>query len=265
MVPIITGMKTPVDVFHEMHALVRAYDIAVIDCYALDAVLEMPFAPPPMARRLVGRDAIRAMIAPRYLQRRAMGLKLGDTQNLVIHEMRDPQMIVAEFSVDAQISESKWHRASFVHIYRVVDGLIALQRDYFDSREMAERLRVLSPQLPDWLATGLAALRAGDVDRWLALYADDAVHEFPFADAGRPSKLEGKAAIAAYMKELPKRARIDAFDLLRVRDIGDELIIEAIGKGVRPDDSPFHVQYVWFITHANGRITRFRDYMHRIA
>jgi ketosteroid isomerase-like protein len=255
-------MKTPVEVFHEMHALVRAYDIAVIDCYAPDGVIELPFAPPPMAKRVVGRDAIRAMIAPRYLQRRALGLKLGETQNLAIHEMRNPQLIVAEFSIDAQISESKWHRATFVHLYRVVDGLIALQRDYFDSHEMAERMRALSPQVPDWLATGLAALRAGDVDSWIALYADDAVHEFPF---GHANKLEGKAAIAAHLKELPKRARIDVFDLVRAREIGNELIIEAIGKGVRPDDSPFHVQYVWFITHANGRITRFRDYMHRIA
>jgi ketosteroid isomerase-like protein len=265
MVPIITGMKTPVSVFHEMHALVRAYDIAVVDCYAPGGAIEMPFAPSPLPKRMAGRDAIRAMLAPRYLQRRAMGLKLGDYQNLVIHETVDPEVIVAEFEVDSQISATKSQRLAFAQVYRVVDGLIEVQRDYFDSYAMVERLRMVPPQIPEWLATGLAALRAGDVASYLELYADDAVHEFPFADASRPAKLEGKPAIAAYMTELPKRVRIDELDLVSFREVGDELIIEAIGKGIRADDSPFHVQYVWFISHANRRITRFRDYMHRIA
>lgn len=263
MVPIITGMKTPVDVFHEMHALVRAYDIAVVDCYTHDGVIEMPFAPAPLAKRIAGTDAIRATLAPRYLQRRAMGLKLGDYQNLVIHETRDPQVIVAEFSVDSQVSATRSQHLAFAQVYRVVDGLIALQRDYFDSHAMVERLRVVPPQLPDWLAAAMAALRAGDVDGFLKIYADDAVHEFPFAADGRPSRLVGKAAIAEYMKDLPKRAHIAAFDDVRVREAGDELIVEAVGKGERSDGSPFHVQYVWFITHDNGRVSRFRDYMNR--
>jgi uncharacterized protein len=256
-------MNTPVEVFHEMHALVRAYDIAVVDCYAPDGVIELPFAPPPMAKRVVGRDAIRAMLAPRYLQRRAQGLKLGDYQNLVIHETRDPAVIVAEFSVESQISPTKSQQLAFAQVYRVVNGLIALQRDYFDSYAMGERLRIAANVVPDWFAGGLAALRSGDVDGWMKLYADDAVHEFPFADAGRPSRLEGKAAIAAYMQEVPKRVRIDAFEAVRVRETGNELIVEAVGNGTRPDGTPFHVQYVWFITHDNGRITRFRDYMNR--
>ncbi len=263
MVPIITGMETPVEIFHQMHALVRAYDIAVVECYAADGAIEMPFAPPPLPKRMVGRDAIRAMLAPRYLQRRAMGLKLGDYQNLVIHETRDPTVIVAEFSVESQISVTKSQHLAFAQVYRVVDGLIVLQRDYFDSFAMVERLRVVPPQLPEWLAKAMAALRAGDVDGFLEIYADDAVHEFPFASDGGPSRLVGKAAIAAYMRDLPKRAHIAAFEDLRVREAGDELIVEAVGKGERSDGSRFHVQYVWFITHDNGRVSRFRDYMNR--
>jgi hypothetical protein len=252
-------------VFHAMHELVRAYDIAVVDCYAPGGVIEMPFAPPPLPKRMVGRDAIRAMLAPRYLQRRAMGLKLGDYQNLVVHETHDPAVIVAEFDVESQVSATKSQHLAFAQVYRVVDGLIELQRDYFDSYAMVERLRMSPPRLPDWLANGIAALRAGDIGAWIALYADDAVHEFPFATGDRPSRLDGKAAIAAYMQDLPKRVRIDAFEDVRVRESGDELIVEAVGKGTRFDDTPFHVQYVWFITHVDGRITRFRDYMNRIA
>ena len=128
---------TPTEMFHHMHALVRVYDIRVVDCYAPDGVLEMPFAPPPLQRRYVGRDAIRDVLAPRYAIRRAAGLTLGGYRNLVIHETRDPQVIVAEFEV-----ESDGRQLAFAQVYRVVDGLIALQRDYFDSYAMAERLRV---------------------------------------------------------------------------------------------------------------------------
>ena len=35
--------------------------------------------------------------------------------------------------------------------------------------------------LPDWFARAIEALQAGDADGWIAIYAPDAVHEFPFA------------------------------------------------------------------------------------
>jgi ketosteroid isomerase-like protein len=256
-------MKTPVDVFHEMHALVRAYDISVVDCYAPDGVLELPFAPPPLAKRYVGRDAIRAALAPRYQQRRAAGLKLGSYHDLVIHETRDPTVIVAEFSVESEISASQTQQLAFAQVYRVVDGLIVLQRDYFDSFAMVQRLRSPAPEVPAWLTAALAALRAGDVAGWMSIYTDDAVHEFPFAADGRPDRLEGKAAIAEYMKQLPGRVHIEAFEDVHVREAGRELIVEAVGKGKRPDGTLFHMQYVWIITHDNGRVSRFRDYMNR--
>lgn len=118
---------------------------------------------------------------------------------------------------------------------------------------------------PAWFRAALDALRAGDIDGFLQIYAEDAVHEFPFAPAGAPQRLDGKPAIAAYMRQLPSRVRIDGFADLRVREVGDELIVEATGRGQRSNGEPFHVQYVWFITHDHGRVSRFRDYMHRRA
>jgi ketosteroid isomerase-like protein len=116
--------------------------------------------------------------------------------------------------------------------------------------------------IPDWFAAALDALRAGDVEGWMKMYTDDAVHEFPFAPEGRPARLEGKSAIAEYMKELPARVALDSFDDVRAREAGDELIVEANGRGKRVGSSaPFDMQYVWFITHENGRVSRFRDYM----
>jgi ketosteroid isomerase-like protein len=115
---------------------------------------------------------------------------------------------------------------------------------------------------PEWFTAALESLRAGDVDGFVRMYDDDAVHEFPFAPEGRPARLEGKPAIVDYMKNLPAVVQLDSFEDVRVREAGDELIVEAIGHGRRPGSgAPFHMQYVWFITHENGRVTRFRDYM----
>lgn len=114
---------------------------------------------------------------------------------------------------------------------------------------------------PEWFATALESLRAGDIDGFVQMYDDDAVHEFPFAPEGRPERLEGKSAIAEYMKNLPAVVQFDSIDA-RVREAGDELIVEASAHGRRPGSgAPFHMQYVWFITHQNGRVSRFRDYM----
>jgi hypothetical protein len=40
---------------------------------------------------------------------------------------------------------------------------------------------------PEWFTATLEALRAGDVDGFVQMYDDDAVHEFPFTPEGRPS------------------------------------------------------------------------------
>jgi uncharacterized protein len=87
---------------------------------------------------------------------------------------------------------------------------------------------------PEWFAAALDSLRAGDIDGFVQMYDDDAVHEFPVAPEGRPERLEGKSAIAEYMKNLPAVVQFDSFDDVRVREAGDELIVEANGHGRRP-------------------------------
>jgi hypothetical protein len=87
---------------------------------------------------------------------------------------------------------------------------------------------------PGWFTAALESLRAGDVDGYMQMYDDDAVHEFPFAPEGRLERLEGKPAIAEYMKNLPAAVQFDSFDDVRVREAGDELIVEA----QRPRQAP---------------------------
>ena len=135
---------TPADVFHRAHGFVRAYDLRYVDCFAVDGVLELPFAPPPMPKLIRGREAIRALLAPRYASAQASGRRIADYRNIRIHETQDPHVIVAEFDVVGSLggANDKPFALSFIHVIEVIDDHIVMQRDYFDSLEMAERLRV---------------------------------------------------------------------------------------------------------------------------
>jgi ketosteroid isomerase-like protein len=116
--------------------------------------------------------------------------------------------------------------------------------------------------LPAWFARAIEAFQEGNTDGWMAIYAPDAIHEFPFAPEGGPRRLEGRDAIAAYMRRLPEFIRFEALSDVRVREAGKELIIEATGHHQRiSDNAPRELSYVWFITLRDGKVTHFRDYM----
>src|ERR1043166_1949130 len=83
-------------VLEEALAKVRAYDIAYADCFAVDAVCEYPFAPPGFPREVRGRDAIRALLAPRYEAARNAGRTL-EYRGWRAHRTDDPEVAVVEF------------------------------------------------------------------------------------------------------------------------------------------------------------------------
>ena len=116
--------------------------------------------------------------------------------------------------------------------------------------------------LPSWLATAIHALQAGNVDGWMEMYEQDAIHEFPFASEGAPRELRGRPAIAAYMQQLPKRFRFGTLSDVCVHEGDNETIVEATGHHqLLEDDAPRNLDYVWFIKHRNGKVTHIRDYM----
>ena len=116
--------------------------------------------------------------------------------------------------------------------------------------------------LPAWFANAIEALQAGDPARWSEIYAKDAIHEFPFAPEGFPKQVAGREAIAAYMRQLPSMIHFGALSDVRVREAGDELIIEATGHHRRAsNNTPIDISYVWFITRSKGKVTHLRDYM----
>ena len=77
--------------------------------------------------------------------------------------------------------------------------------------------------------------------------------------SGHPAQLTAKSAGAVCADE---RVRFESIDILSVNEVGDQLIVEAAADGTRPNTGePFHMQYVWFITHHDGRVSNIRDYM----
>ncbi len=115
---------------------------------------------------------------------------------------------------------------------------------------------------PRWLSDAVGGLVAGDLDAGMNVYADTVVHELPFADEGVPQRLEGKDQIARFMAQLPHRIRFGSFTDVRVREVDDEVIVEAEGHHRQvSDDTPFDLRYVWIITRRDGHVMHIRDYM----
>lgn len=119
------------------------------------------------------------------------------------------------------------------------------------------------PEFPEWLAEAAIGLADGDVDTWLRMYADDAVHEFPFAAPGAVRRLEGKAQIRAYLAAMGDSVQFGGLDDVTVRATGrDEVVIEAEGHHFdAATGDPFDIRYLWIITRHDGLVTRLRDYM----
>lgn len=63
----------------------------------------------------------------------------------------------------------------------------------------------------------LRLLLAKDIPAWVDLWHTDGVLEFPFAPDGWPPRLEGKAAVGAYMRHYPDH--VDLHDFPKWRSI----------------------------------------------
>jgi ketosteroid isomerase-like protein len=105
---------------------------------------------------------------------------------------------------------------------------------------------------------------ARDIERWLQLFADDAVVEFPYAvRLGLPTRLTGKAAIAEYFRRTP-----GVFRDLRFRDLqvhpttNPEVVIgEVHGSAtLAPGGEAYEQDYVMVLESRAGQIVRYREY-----
>ncbi|WP_433578252.1 nuclear transport factor 2 family protein [Nocardia brasiliensis] len=111
-------------------------------------------------------------------------------------------------------------------------------------------------------------LRDSDIAGFVELFADDAVIEFPFAPAGRPTRLDGRTALGEYMAAYP-----DTFDIRKLtttavyRTQSPEVVVaEFSAEGfLRATGNPYQAHYIVVMTVLDGRITRYRDYWNALA
>ncbi|MEW2165275.1 nuclear transport factor 2 family protein [Streptomyces sp. NPDC007084] len=107
-----------------------------------------------------------------------------------------------------------------------------------------------------------------DIPGWIALWAEDGVMEFPFAPDGWPARLEGRRAIADYMRHYPDHVDLRDFPVLSILQTTapETIVVEmrGVGRLVRTD-SPFDMTYIAVVTVQDGRFTSYRDYWNPLA
>ncbi|MDC0743034.1 nuclear transport factor 2 family protein [Polyangium mundeleinium] len=107
------------------------------------------------------------------------------------------------------------------------------------------------------------ALISKDIQRWIELFADDAVVEFPYAPPGLPARLEGKAAIDAYFRPTPQTfAGLTFSDVRRyVTTDPDVALAEVHGTAQIPATGKRYEQdYIMVLRTRAGKIVHYREY-----
>ncbi|WP_371600980.1 nuclear transport factor 2 family protein [Streptomyces sp. NBC_00564] len=115
---------------------------------------------------------------------------------------------------------------------------------------------------------GLRLLLDKDIPAWVDLWDGDGILEFPFAPEGWPTRLEGKAAIAEYMRDYPDHIDLHEFPYVEIHQTiaPETIVVEMRGVGrVVDTGSPFDMTYIAVVTVRNGLITSYRDYWNPLA
>ncbi len=96
--------------------------------WAVDGVMEFPFAPPGYPSRLEGRAAIED-----YLRDYPKMLDIQGFPKQVVHQSVDQDVVVAEFDAEGVVVPTgKPYRFSYIAVITVRDGEIVSYRDYWN-------------------------------------------------------------------------------------------------------------------------------------
>lgn len=102
--------------------------------WAVDGVMEFPFAPPGCPSRLQGRAAIEE-----YLRDYPKMLDIQGFPTQVVHQSVDPGVVVVEFDAEGVVVPTgKPYRFSYIAVITVRDGEIVSYRDYWNPLHVQE-------------------------------------------------------------------------------------------------------------------------------
>jgi ketosteroid isomerase-like protein len=114
-----------------------------VELFAPDAVLEFPYAPAGVPRKVTGRDALVAHMSgfPETFD--------VEFVDLVFHETSDPSMVIAEFrSTGTALPTGKPYEQTCISVVRTDDeGLITHYLDYWNPLVAIEALTPADPEL----------------------------------------------------------------------------------------------------------------------
>ncbi|CAM5516189.1 nuclear transport factor 2 family protein [Streptomyces avidinii] len=116
---------------------------------------------------------------------------------------------------------------------------------------------------PDLYRHSLRLLLDKDIASWVGLWSEHGTMEFPFAPPGWPGRLEGREAVAAYMRDYPDHIDLHDFPDLRIHETTDPrtIVVEMRGVGrVVATGGPFDMTYIAVVTVEDGQFTAYRDY-----
>lgn len=115
---------------------------------------------------------------------------------------------------------------------------------------------------------GLRLLVRKDIPGWVDLWHEDGVLEFPFAPPGWPARLEGRQAVADYMRHYPDHIDLHDFPDVTIHQTtaAETIVVEmrGVGRFVETGD-PFDMAYIAVVTVKDGLITSYRDYWNPLA
>ena len=128
---------TPGEVFATAMAAISAGDLAgwLAQCTD-DVVVEFPFAPPGRPRRVEGKEAV-----AEYLAAYPGQIEFDEVKNLDVHQTVDPDTAVIEMTATGRVKATGApYEMSYVVVLKLVDGRMALYRDYWNPLVVLEAL-----------------------------------------------------------------------------------------------------------------------------
>jgi uncharacterized protein len=113
------------------------------------------------------------------------------------------------------------------------------------------------------VAEHLRLTAAGGTAEWVALFAPDAVLEFPYAPVGVPRQVKGREALFEHMSHFPETFDVEFVDLVFHETVDPSLAIaEFRSKGsALPTGKPYEQTCISVVrTDGDGLITHYLDY-----